>query len=267
MAITTRDGLIAAIAASRCVQFQKPSFSTTAGGIYTHFRNPGLPTTGGSAPASTGVALSRSSAGAMPIPGPDDTSYITSFEAIIGTAQCLMLADRLVEFGGLVANSTSTQTVSALALPSRASAETDVELWLEVYTAGGATASASVTASYTNQDGTASRTATLMGGTPTNGLTTVHRSYQFSLQAGDTGVQSVQSLTFGTSSGTAGNVGLVLRRTLLTGSTVAANSGFVQGWAETDLQLCPDDACLELMSLASSTLTGLVMGNLAISQG
>lgn len=267
MAITTRDGLVAAIAAGRTVQFQKPSFSTTTGGIYTHFRNAGLPTTGGSAPASTGVALSRTSPGAMPIPGPSATSYISSFEAVAGAAQCMLLADRLVEFGGLVANSTSTQNVSALALPSRATGALDVELWLEVYTVGGSTASPTVTASYTNQSSTSGRTATLAGGTPTNGLTTAHRSYQFSLESGDTGVESVQSLTFGTSSGTAGNVGLVLRRTLRVGSIALANTGFVQGWAETDLQICPDDACLELMSLAGTTLTGLVMGNFGIAQG
>lgn len=266
MAITTRDGLVSAIAAGRTVQFNKASMTSSTGFVYTHFRNAGMPGAAGTAPTTTGVALSRTSTGAIPIPAPSATSYISSYEGVAANPGTLMLADRLIEFGGLSAAVTTAQTVSALALPSRATSATDVELWLEVYTVGGATASATVTASYTNQAGTSGRTATLVGGLPASG-TQVNRTYQMSLQSGDTGVQSVQSLTLGTSTGTAGNIGLVLRRTLLTGAMPSANVGFAQGWAETDLQVCPDDACLELLNLTTNNNTGIVLGNFGIAQG
>lgn len=268
MAIVNRDQLISAIAAGRTVQFQKGSFNAIgAGQFITHFRAAGMPGSAGAAPATTGVALSRTSTGAMPIPAPSATSYISSFECVAGQAQTLILADRLVEFGGLSSIVITAQTVSALALPARATTATDVELWLEIYASGGATASASVTASYTNQASTAGRTATLVGGVPASGWG-AGRTYQLALQAGDTGVKTVESLTIGTSSGTAGNVGLVLRRTLVFGPVPAANiAPAPQGWAETDLQICPDDACVELISLASTTSTGNIMGNFGICQG
>lgn len=266
MALTTRDGLIAASAAGPSVAFQKSSLTGGVGFFSSHFRNSGMPSSGAAAPATTGAALSRTTQGAMPIPAPSNTSYISSFEASSSLPGVLYLADRLVEFGGLSTIVTTAQTVSALALPTRATSATDVELWLEVYTAGGATASASVTASYTNQAGTSGKTATLVGGVPASGWV-ASRTYPMALAAGDTGVQSVQSLTIGTSSGTAGNVGLTLRRTLLTGCIPANNTSFVQGYGETDLQKCPDDACLELLSLCASGSTGLILGNFGISQG
>ncbi|CAA9242946.1 MAG: hypothetical protein AVDCRST_MAG83-1741 [uncultured Arthrobacter sp.] len=267
MAITTRDGLISAIAAGRTVQFQKGSVGAAVGAFAAHYRTAGNPAPPAvSAPTTTGNALSRTSQGAMAIPAPSNTSYISSFEGGAAAAQTLMLSDRLVEFGGLSSIVTTAQAVSALALPARATGATDVELWLEIYNAGGATASATVTASYTNQAGTAGRTATLVGGVPASGWT-LGRTYPFALATGDTGVQSVQSLTIGTSSGTAGNVGLVLRRTLLTGFVPVAGGGFQLGWAETDLQQCPDDACLELISLLTATSTGSILGNFGIAQG
>ena len=266
MAITTRDGLIAATAAGPSVKFSKASITTAAGFFYSHFRTAGMPAANSSTPATTGVQLSRSSQGAMAIPAPSNTSYISSFEGVCAQLGTVVLADRLVEFGGLSGIVTTAQAVSALALPARASSATDVELWLEVYAAGGATASATVTASYTNQSGTSGRTATLIGGIPASGVP-VQRSYQFALQAGDTGVKSVESLTIGTSTGTAGNIGLVLRRSLITGAVPQANIGFFQGWAETDLTICPDDACLELLIMSGSTSSGYVQGNFGIAQG
>lgn len=266
MAITTRDGLISAVAAGRTIQFQKGSLAGAAGFFYSHFRNSGMPASAAAAPGTTGAALDRTTQGAMPIPAPSGVSYISSYEGVSNNQCSLILADRLVEFGGLSTTVTTAQTVSALALPSRATGATDVELWIEVYTAGGATASGTVTASYTNQAGTSGRTATLVGGVAASGWV-ASRTYQMALQAGDTGVQSVQSLTIGTSSGTAGNVGLTLRRTLLTGAIPATGVGFVQGWAETDLQVCPDNACLELLSLHGGSTSGTILGNFALAQG
>jgi hypothetical protein len=259
--------LVAATAAGSTIQFQKGAAVTVGGFFHGMYRVPGMPQRDPSSlPTTTGAALTRSSQGAMPIPAPSGTSYITSFETCGTVTGSLVLADRLIEYGGLVMNSTSTQTLSALALPSRATGATDVEVWLEVFTAGGNTASASVTMSYTNQAGTSGRTGTVVGGIPATG-TPQYRSYPFALQVGDTGVQSVQSVTLGTSTGTAGNLGVVLRRCLLTGYMPGSCSGFQLGWAETDLQVCPDDACLELLYLASGVSSGVLLGNFGLSQG
>jgi hypothetical protein len=140
-----------------------------------------------------------------------------------------------------------------------------VELWLEIYTALGASAVATVTASYTNSAGVAGRTATLVGGLPASSI--AGRTFQMSLQSGDTGVQSVQSVTLGSSSGTAGAFGMVLRRGLVFGNVSVANTGWTQGYAETDLQIVQDDACIEVICLASATTSGTIQANFGLAQG
>lgn len=225
-----------------------------------------MPASAAAAPSTTGAALSRTTQGAMPIPAPSGATYITSWEGVLSSAGTCLLADRLVEFGGLSGTTTTAQSVSALALPARATGAADVELWLEVYTALGSTPSPTVTASYTNQAGTSGHTATLLGGIPAS--LGAGRTLQFSLQAGDTGVQSVQSVTSTTSTLTAGNFGLTLRRTLIMGASPSNNLAWPsQGPFETDMQICPDDACLEVMVQSTGSNTGTLQGNFGLAQG
>lgn len=266
MAITTQDQLVSAVAAGQLVQFNKASMVTVAGFWYSHFRNPGRPGAGATPSTAAGNTLDRTSVGALAVPAPSATSYISSAGCAASQAQTVSIADRLVETAQLSGITTTAQTVNSVALPARAAGVTDIELWLEIYTLAGNTASATVTCSYTNQSGTSGRTATLIGGIPATG-TPINRSYQFSLQAGDTGVQSVQTFTSTTSTGTAGNLGIVLRRTGCFGFITMPGGAFNMGWAETDLSMCGDSPCLEVLSLATTTLTGQLNGYVGIIQG
>ena len=90
---------------------------------------------------------------------------------------------------------------------------------------------------------------------------------RFALQAGDVGVQSVQSVTLGTATGTAGNFGLTIRRPIQHLPMVAANIPQIFGYAETALSVIPTDACLEMLVLATTTSTGALQGMLAVAQG
>lgn len=265
MAITTEAGLQTATQNGRRVRFYKGGAVAAANGYFTTWRLAGLPGAAGS-PTTTGAQLTRTSTGALPIPAASATSYIAEWEGAALFTQTFLLCDRLVEFAGLSGTVTTAQTVSALALPSRATGATDVELWLEIHTAIGSTASPTVTASYTNQSGTSGRTATLVGGIPASGGA-VHRCYPFALQAGDTGVQSVQSVTSTTSTTTAGNMGLTLRRTLLMGMVPYVGGSFSFGWAECDLQRCPDDAALEIVSATTGGTYGNLTGAIRVAQG
>ncbi len=265
MAITTQDQLIAAMNAGPRVQFFKAPVSGAVGGFSALFRVAGSPGSAGAAPGTAaGQTLSRTSVGALPILPPFNVTYCTSYEASLTVVSALTVSDRLVETATLSGTVTTAQTVGSVALPARATGANDVELWLEVYTALGGTASPTVTASYTNEAGTAGRTATLIGGLPASAA--VHRTFQMTLQAGDLGVRTVESVTSTTSTGVAGNFGVTLRRNLLMGSA-AANSTFFQGYAETDLQRIPDDACLELILLAGSSVGTTLIGALGIAQG
>lgn len=266
MAITTHDGLVAAVAAAQLRGFFKPTATTVAGFTYTHWRNAGTPGAGAGSPTASGRTLDRTSAGSLDCPAASGTSYLASFSGKCTAIGALTLADRLVETGALSMIVTTAQTVNSVALPARATGATDVELWLEVHSAGGTTASATVTASYTNQSGQSGRTATLTGGIPASG-TPANRTYRMSLQAGDTGVQSVQSVTLGTSTGTAGVLGVTLRRSLVMGVVASANLGFVLGWPDTGLAIVADDPALELLWQATGTASGALEGYVEIAQG
>lgn len=266
MTITTRDGLIAALAAGNTASFMKVSSTTVAGFIYTLFRTPGMPSAGAAAATGAGNTCSRTTSGALLLQGPALTTYLTAFQASCTTSGVLMLTDRLVETSGLSLVTTTAQTINSVALPARATDAIGVELWLDIITVGGNTASATVMCSYTNQDGVAGRTAVLTGGIPASG-TPVMRQYQLTLQAGDTGVQSVQTFTSTTSTTVAGSAGIVLRRRLAIGSIPGANLGFVQGYAETALEKIPDSACLELLWLATGTASGVLQGAIDVAQG
>jgi hypothetical protein len=132
--------------------------------------------------------------------------HIHSFEQMRGQTNAghlWMVADRLWHNTGLTVTTTTAQTVNSVAWPARdrngSTNGEGVMIGLEVTTATtNASAITNMTMSYTNQDGTAGRTATVpsFAATAVAGYIAI-----FNLAAGDTGVRSIQSITFGTSLG------------------------------------------------------------------
>lgn len=161
--------------------------------------------------------------------------------------KCLVV-DRLVHQGGIVMNITSSQTTNlpTAALPSRATGGAGVQIGLQVYTAGGST-DTTITVTYTNQAGTGSRTAVIY--ITTNSMD-INQFFIPSLQNGDTGVRSVESIIFSASTGTAGNMGIVLFKPLIL-SSPAPGTGLADwetmiGWNmgiadEAVLDVLPDE--------------------------
>ena len=80
------------------------------------------------------------------------------------------------------------------------------------------------TISYTNTQGTAGRTATLQAvvGFQIPATPVIHTWVEFGLQAGDTGIQSIQSVTLGTSLVT-GAVSLIVHRHVQTEGVSPSN--------------------------------------------
>lgn len=268
MAIATRDDLINALAqASTLGPFSKSSIVTVVGRPFSLFRAAGNPV-GGSTPSTTGAALSRTTQGALNIPAASNVTYLVNFHVAESAINICMLYDRLVETGGLSGTVTTAQTVNSASLPARNTTGAGCELWLEVYTALGATPSPTVTASYTNQAGTSGRTATLVGGIPAS--LAANSSLQFTLQAGDTGVQSVQSVTSTTSTGTAGSFGVTIRQPLgvvgVPGGSSSSANGFSLGYVETGLVQVPDAACIEVLIVPAATSSGTMNGAVRVVQ-
>jgi hypothetical protein len=163
-----------------------------------------------------------------------------------------IIYDRLSHMAGLSGIVTGAQTTNLpTAALTRYTSGSGVFAFFEYYTSIGATAT-TITVSYTNQAGVAGRTSPAMN----FGQSTLARTCQIiSLQAGDTGVRSVESVNIVATTGAAGNFGITLGKIL----------GVYHGWytapRQVDLEAIAHlgmtfpkvqvDACLALMLSAS----------------
>jgi hypothetical protein len=179
------------------------------------------------------------------------------------TATCFpMLWDVLWVNSGIVVTTTTAQTVDSVTLPARDDNGTvngegcQIGLiWAAASTNGAAITNSTVT--YTNSAGTGSRTATLLAVAgdqipPTPVIGTV---VWFQLAAGDTGVQSIQSITLGTSLVT-GSVSLIIARPLTAHANSTNNVGFTSTYPNPGLRLWTGTCGLMFhKSVSSSAIT------------
>jgi hypothetical protein len=167
-----------------------------------------------------------------------------------------IICDRLSHMGGLSTiviteqNNASGANLPTAAL-TRYTSGVGVMMALTIYTQIGATGT-TVTVNYTNQAGVAGRTsqAVVIGAT---GFREVHRMIVPGLQEGDTGVRSVEGVTFLATTGTAGNVGVTLFKPLyvviLESVSGVASGGFMTGNTFGGIPRIEDDACLYAINL------------------
>jgi hypothetical protein len=188
-----------------------------------------------------GVVLSSTSAlvaGQIPHTDPGSgNAYLGRFSGAATQPGTLLLLDRLWHNGGYTITSTSAQNSTTPTWPARDNAGSTngdgVLLAVEVSANVGA-GTPTLTVGYTNSAGTASRTGTNILATVASPV--VGATYFIGLQAGDTGVRSVQSLTL-SATWTSGTINMVAYRLLasleLTGAFIsnsidALTSGFPQ---------------------------------------
>lgn len=258
MAITSLDQLSANLPGQHRHITKASATAEGAGTWHSLFLVAGYPGAGSTPPANSagsGYVPTAATAGALPWTNPPGgtAAFLARFAASLSAAGTLILYDRLWAcsgFGTVVTTAQNVTTPGALTRPAANGA--DVEIWGEVYTPPGAT-TATWTVSYTNQDGTAGRTATYTH--PAN-AESVGQMFPFTLQAGDTGVRSVQSFTASVSSGTAGNIGITLLRRIAEIPNPVANAGRVLDAFALGLPQIYNDACLCFMVQCSGTATG-----------
>ncbi len=218
MAITTLDQVIAG--AQPPVFFQKVASPVPVAGRHQSLWGlGGFPGAGSFDTTLAGVALSSTSSlvsGQIPHYDPvSGNSHLARFQATAGQACSLILADRLWHNGGFTITLTTAQALTSATFPARDNNQSSngqgVLLGLEVSAATGS-GTPTITVSYTNQDGTSGRTGT---GIYTATASSVAGTFiPISLQAGDTGVRSVQSLTL-SASWISGTINLVAYRPLV----------------------------------------------------
>lgn len=214
MAITNLDGLLAGMQYPR--EFIKAVTPTlVVGRPHSLFYLAGVP---GAAAAPTpglaGTALTTYD-GQLPFSNPvSGNSYLARLIAMTTAAGQLLLCDRLWHNSGYTITSTGAQTVNSAAWPARSADGTangeGVLLGVEISTATGS-GTPTHTISYTNQSGTAGKTATNVVATVASSA--IGAFYPIGLAAGDTGVRSVQTHTL-SATWTSGTMHLVAYRIL-----------------------------------------------------
>lgn len=165
---------------------------------------------GGAVAASSAVVPTRATDGAVGQTNPSGgrQKWLVRAEAAFPDRGNLALYDRLVHISGLVGNVNTAQPVTGVAAPAGRYADgVGNSIWLEVSTQIGATPT-TVTAVYTDTANASQTTqAIAIGGTSDR---EIYRIIKLPLASGSTGVKSVQSVTLAASTGTAGNMTLLL---------------------------------------------------------
>jgi len=137
----------------------------------------------------------------------------------------------------------------------------NTEIVLEITTAVSATAT-TVTVTYTNELGVAGRTTGSSGSL--SGFT-LGRHVYMPLQAGDNGVQEIDSIVVGGTVATTGRVNVMVIRPVWQGRVGAANAGEVQALDRVGMPQVYATSCLQLEVTADSTSTGLPIINAEIT--
>lgn len=279
MTITTRDQLIDAMAnnSSRVI-FDKASIaSQTANSFCSMWRATGQP---GQGAIPTSAAVCNDSllgcVGFAQQTSPA-TSYLTILEAVTSNASMTIeIHDRLMHMGGLSGTVATAQTVNLdvdanlatddLAARIGDSNYSDVQWWLEWYTATGSSV-VTATANVTYNDGTSGNlTAASLAATrpashmiPLNGLIPAADSGKF--------IRDVNTVTLSATTGTAGNFGVTATRYRCGNFQALANARWTADWAALGIPEIANNSCLFAVMLTSTTSTGTLRATGKISHG
>jgi hypothetical protein len=134
---------------------------------------------------------------------------------------------------------------------------TNTEIWIEVSTAFVTGTAWQVQVTYTNQSGTTGRTSIILPAAAAAALPQ-GRMYQIALQAGDTGVQKIESVivTNGGTAMTAGAFNVLVIRPLWTGRVPLANFSDMHDYLRVGMPRVFDTSALQICINPDSTATG-----------
>lgn len=277
--ITTRDQLISALAnnSSRFI-IDKANVASQAAGTYVSlWRATGQP--GQGAIPGAAAVCDNTLTGAMGFS--QQTAPATSYGAwasgvCSNSAMTVEIHDRLMHMGGLNGTLTTAQTVNVDVNANLATANldarkgdanfSDIQWWLEWYTATGGT-SVTATVAVTYNDGTsgnltgltlaATRPASFMAAL--NGLIPAASAGKY--------IRDVDSVTLSATTGTAGSFGVTATRPRMTLPLPLANKTEIFDWAQLGLPEIFNSSCLFPLVLTSTTSSGTLRGGGKIAHG
>jgi hypothetical protein len=271
MAIDTLDKLIDALGnnSSRLVIDKASLANAAAGQYFSLWQASGIPGAG----ATPGAAANPTKATTGAMDFTNQTSPVTSYLAWMSlmcgnSASNVEIHDRLAHMGGLSGTVTTAQGALSLVTNSPgadrlgASNYSDVQWWLEIFTALGATGvNATVNVTYDDAS-TGNLAAIALGATPRQG-----RLYPLISAVAGRYIRAVNSVTLSATTGTAGNFGITATRLRAIMSMPMLNKAEVFDWAALGLPNIPNDSCLQMLMLCGTTSTGTVRGGGKIAHG
>jgi len=236
-----------------------PSQATEGAGFYTSFRLADkTPAGAGNQPAAGGEAYNSTSVGALPIGYATGRTFLGRMDLFGPTYGQVMIFDMLCAMSGLSGTLLNAQTVSLPALPRYNTPTGGVEAYLEWYATTGTTAR-NLTVIGTDLDNGDPMTVVW----PVPGGPTVRQMLNIPPALGKTGWETITSVQWDASTGTAGNFGITLLRPIRKvtfGPGIDSSLDFLRlGLAEFE-----PGACLSLALLPSTTATGVVGGEYTV---
>lgn len=272
MTITTRDQLIDALAnnSSRIVLDKASLANAAAGQFFSMWTATGVPGAG-VAPGAAAIPthLTTGAVGFAQQTAPA-TSYLAWLRGACSNAvSTFEVHDRVAHMAGLSGIVTAAQNanidVLTLGLPASRRGDanySDIQWWLEVYTALGATG-VNATVNVTYDDGSAGNLAAVaLGATPRQG-----RMYPLVSAVAGRFIRGVNTVTLSATTGTAGNFGVTATRPRTGLDLAVANFAAAYDWAQLGLPEVPNNSCLQLICLCSTTSTGTLRGQGKIAHG
>lgn len=277
MTVTTRDQIIAGLANNNNrILWDKASITTQVVGQYCSlWRGTGVPAQGAIPAAAAYCTKALTGAIGFDNQTGPATSYLAYHVLLCGTANTnLEIHDRLAHMGGLSGTVTTAQTVgidlstinAGGAVPADRLGDSnysDVQWFLEWYTATGATAS-NATVNVTYDDGSTGNLAVIaVGGTA------IAASQMRPLISASNGrfIRGVNTVTLSASTATAGSFGVTATRQRAAMSAPIANKVEIFDWAQLGLPQIPNDACLMGLLMSTATSTGTIKGQGKIIHG
>lgn len=272
MAITTADGYIGG--SKQVIPYSKTAAVTTVATTRYTIRgaagNPGAATLAGT--ANPGALFTDSSSGFPTINafGGGATGYLSRVQwnnSVVGRVE---LWDMLYGIN-IPTGASGFGTLQTLTVTSPSSylgrcpdgAGGGLRIFVEITTTMSASAT-TVTCTYTNSGGTGSRTTASSGSL--SGFV-AGRWVELALQAGDSGVQEIDTIVIGGATNAAGVANVIVARRLWTNSTRVANAGTSEGIDMVGMPIIYDTSALAVCTVADSTSSGIVDMDLEIVNG
>lgn len=268
MAVTDLDDFLAALASPfQRLQVNKNSLTLIAGRPSSYWATAPF---AGAAPTTAAVPTSALAGSIDPLvrgPNPSAAAYVGAarLQAASASQGLLVLCDRLSHQGGLSGTVTTVNLTTNLptAALTRYTSGDGVMAAIEIYTQIGTTAT-TITCEYTNEAGGGGQVSQPIVIGATNARE-AGRLLPISLEAGDTGVRSIENSTLLATTGTAGAFGYTLFRPLAAipfyGGLSTDFNALLGGAGQ--LAEIIDDACL-FWAVVASVTPGVLEGDLTL---